>query len=147
MEAEEQGEQVADITLPPERIAELAEQEEILLTVTSGGLGKRSSAYDYRVAGRGGMGITNILLGWRNGNGAAVVASFPVRDGDDVMLVTDAGRLIRVPVDQVRVTGRASQGVMLFRVDDSEHVTSVSLVVEPIDGDGAAETTAANDDA
>ena len=137
-EAEEQGEQVADITLPPERVAELAEQEEILLTVTSGGLGKRSSAYDYRVAGRGGQGITNILLASRNGNGAAVVASFPVRDGDDVMLVTDAGRLIRVPVDQVRVTGRASQGVMLFRVGEGEHVTTVSLVVEP-EGEGVPE--------
>ena len=138
---EEPSEQVADITLSPERVAELAEQEEILLTVTSGGLGKRSSAYDYRVAGRGGQGITNILLGSRNGNGAAVVASFPVRNGDDVMLVTDAGRLIRVPVDQVRVTGRASQGVMLFRVDDSEHVTTVSLVVEP-EGEGVTETPA-----
>ena len=137
-EAEEQGEQVADITLAPERVAELAEQEEILLTVTSGGLGKRSSAYDYRVAGRGGQGITNILLASRNGNGAAVVASFPVRDGDDVMLVTDAGRLIRVPVDQVRVTGRASQGVMLFRVGEGEHVTTVSLVVEP-EGEGVPE--------
>ena len=137
-EAEEQGEQVADITLLPERVAELAEQEEILLTVTSGGLGKRSSAYDYRVAGRGGQGITNILLASRNGNGAAVVASFPVRDGDDVMLVTDAGRLIRVPVDQVRVTGRASQGVMLFRVGEGEHVTTVSLVVEP-EGEGVPE--------
>ncbi len=137
-EAEELGEQVADITLPPERVAELAEQEEILLTVTSGGLGKRSSAYDYRVTGRGGQGITNILLAARNGNGAAVVASFPVRDGDDVMLVTDAGRLIRVPVDQVRVTGRASQGVMLFRVGEGEHVTTVSLVVDP-DGEGVPE--------
>ncbi len=137
-EAEEQGEQVAEITLLPERVVELAEQEEILLTVTSGGLGKRSSAYDYRVAGRGGQGITNILLGSRNGNGAAVVASFPVRDGDDVMLVTDAGRLIRVPVDQVRVTGRASQGVMLFRVGEGEHVTTVSLVVDP-DGEGVPE--------
>jgi len=134
----ESEEPVADITLAPERVTELAEQEEILLTVTSGGLGKRSSAYDYRVAGRGGQGITNILLGARNGLGA-VVASFPVRDGDDVMLVTDAGRLIRVPVDQVRITGRVSQGVLLFRVGDGEHVTSVSLVVEPAGGDGVTE--------
>ena len=135
--AEEEA--VADILLAPERVAELAEQEEILLTVTSGGMGKRSSAYDYRVTGRGGQGITNILLGRRNGNGAAVVGSFPVRDGDDVMLVTDAGRLIRVPVDQVRVTGRASQGVLLFRVGEGEHVTSVSLVVEPAEADGVVE--------
>ena len=116
-------------------------------TLTKSGLGKRTSAYQYRVTGRGGQGITNILLGSRSGNGAAVVASFPIRGGDDVLLVTDAGRLIRVPVDQVRITGRASQGVMLFRVGEAEHVTSVSTVVEPVDGETVAEAPPANDDA
>ena len=82
--------------------------EEFLLTVTDTGFGKRSSAYEYRVTGRGGQGIANITLAPRNGT--AVAASFPVRPGDDVMLVTDAGRLIRVPADQVRVTGRAGDG-------------------------------------
>ncbi len=123
------GEAVAVVTLSPERLAELEFQEEILLTVTSGGFGKRSSAFNYRVTGRGGQGITNILLGARTG--LEVVATFPVRHGDDVMLVTDAGRLIRVPVDQVRITGRASQGVTLFRMAEGEHVTSVFPVVEP----------------
>ena len=88
--------------------------EEMLLTVTNGGFGKRSSAYEYRVTGRGGQGIANITLAPRNGS--AVVATFPVRPGDDVMLVTDAGRLIRVPADQVRITGRAAMGVTLFRL-------------------------------
>ena len=87
----------------------------MLLTVTDMGFGKRSSAYEYRVTGRGGQGIANITLAPRNGN--AVVATFPVRQGDDVMMVTDAGRLIRVPADQVRITGRQAMGVTLFRVD------------------------------
>jgi len=121
-------EPVAEVTLSPERVAELEDAEEILLTVTNAGFGKRSSAYDYRVAGRGGMGISNITLSPRNGT--AVVASFPVRPGDDVMLVTDEGRLIRVPSDQVRVTGRASMGVTLFRMGDTEHVTSVFPVID-----------------
>ena len=89
------GEPAAEVALLPARIAELEAAEEFLLTVTDGGFGKRSSAYDYRVTGRGGQGIANITLGARNGT--AVVATFPVRQGDDVMLVTDAGRLIRAP--------------------------------------------------
>ena len=107
---------------------QLAEAEEFLLTVTDAGFGKRSSAYEYRVTGRGGQGIANITLAPRNGT--AVAASFPVRPGDDVMLVTDAGRLIRVPADQVRITGRQAMGVTLFRVDAGEHVTSVFPVIE-----------------
>jgi DNA gyrase subunit A len=102
--------------------------EEVLLTVTDTGFGKRSSAFHYRVSGRGGMGIANITMGARTGS--AVVASFPVRAGDGVMLVTDGGQLIRVPSDQVRVTGRASMGVRLLRVADGERVTSVFPVIE-----------------
>ncbi len=118
----------ARITLSPERFAELAGAEEFLLTVTDGGFGKRSSAYEYRLTGRGGQGIANITLSERSGR--AVVATFPVRAGDDVMLVTDAGRLIRVPADQVRITGRQAMGVRLFRLDNGERVTSVFPVVE-----------------
>jgi DNA gyrase subunit A len=135
-EAVEQGESdeaVADIALPEARIAELAAAEEILLTVTDSGFGKRSSAYEYRVTGRGGQGIANITLNARR-NGKAVAASFQVRDGDDVMLVTDGGRLIRVPVDQVRITGRSVMGVTLFRLDDDERVTSVFPVLEQENG-------------
>jgi DNA gyrase subunit A len=121
-------EQAAEVALNPERIAELEAMEELLLTVTDMGFGKRSSAYEYRVTGRGGQGIANITLAPRNGT--AVVATFPVRTGDDVMLVTDAGRLIRVPADQVRITGRQAMGVTLFRVIAGEHVTSVFPVIE-----------------
>ena len=89
----------------------------------------------YRVSGRGGQGIANITLAPRNGT--AVAATFPVRPGDGVMLVTDAGRLIRVPADQVRITGRQVMGVTLFRVDADEHVTSVFPVVEDAAEDAA----------
>jgi DNA gyrase subunit A len=125
----EAEEPVADIALTEARIAELAAGEEILLTVTDAGFGKRSSAYEYRVTGRGGQGIANITLNAKR-NGVAVAGSFQVRPGDDVMLVTDGGRLIRVPVDQVRITGRSVMGVTLVRVDADEHVTSVFPVVE-----------------
>jgi DNA gyrase subunit A len=119
---------VDEVTLSAERIAELEAAEEFLLTVTDIGFGKRSTAYEYRVTGRGGQGITNITLTPRTGT--AVAGTFPVRPGDDVMLVTDAGRLIRLPADQVRITGRSAMGVTLFRLDAGERVTSVFPVVE-----------------
>jgi DNA gyrase subunit A len=132
----EPEEVVPEVTLSDQRIAALQEAEEFLLTVTSGGFGKRSSAYEYRTTGRGGQGIVNIALTRRNGG--TVVATFPVQPGDDVMLVTDAGRLIRVPADQVRITGRQTIGVTLFRMSNGEQVTSVFPVLEAGDS-GAAE--------
>ena len=138
--AAEADEIVADVALPPERVAELEAAEEMLLTVTNGGFGKRSSAYEYRVAGRGGMGIANITLSKRNGT--AVAASFAVRPGDDVMLMTDAGRLIRVPGDQVRITGRQAMGVMLLRLNADERVTSVFPVLEEATTEGDPEEEA-----
>ena len=144
------GEELAeDIALPSERIDELEAAEEILLTVTDQGFGKRSSAYEYRVMGRGGQGVANITLTARTGQ--AVAGTFPVRAGDGVMMVTDIGRLIRVPSDQVRITGRASMGVTLFRLDTGERVTSVFPVLEDDatddvgSDDGASETSAPED--
>jgi DNA gyrase subunit A len=135
---------VEDVTLAEARIADLEAAEEMLLTVTDGGFGKRSSAYEYRVTGRAGQGIANIALSKRNGT--AVVATFPVRPGDDVMLVTDGGRLIRVPADQVRVTGRMAMGVTLLRLNNGEHVTSVFPVVEDApDEDGPTEDAPTED--
>ncbi|MSP05867.1 MAG: DNA gyrase subunit A [Acetobacteraceae bacterium] len=130
----EPDEEVTDITLSAEKIADMKAEEEFLLTVTNGGFGKRSSAYEYRVTNRGGQGIANISLSHRTGT--AVAATLRVRPGDDVMLVTDVGRLIRVPADQVRVTGRMSMGVTLFRVDAGENVTAAF----PILDDGEDET-------
>jgi len=130
-----------EVTLSAERIAALEAAEEFLLTVADGGFGKRSSAYEYRTVGRGGLGITAITLTPRTGR--AVAGILPVRGGDGVMLVTDAGRLIRLPVDQVRITGRAAMGVTLFRLDSGERVTSVFPVIEddPVD-----DTTPGDDD-
>jgi DNA gyrase subunit A len=110
-----------------ERFAELQAKEQLLLSVTANGYGKRTSAYEYRVTGRGGSGIINIETSDRNGH---VVATFPVKDHHDVMMVTDMGRLIRVPVDDIRITGRQTQGVTLLRVDEGEHVASVARVEE-----------------
>ena len=131
-------EPAVDVQLDDARIQQLEQAEEFLLTVTNAGFGKRTSAFEYRVTGRGGQGIANITLAPRNGT--AVVATFPVEDADDIMLVTDAGRLIRVPANQVRRTGRQAMGVTLFRVVADEHVTSVFPVIEDAgDENGASE--------
>jgi DNA gyrase subunit A len=139
--AEEGEEASTEIAMSAERTAELEGSEEIIFAVTDGGFGKRSSAYEYRVTGRGGQGITGMEL--RPRNGREVVATFPVRTGDDVMLVTDNGRLIRLPADQVRITGRQAMGVTLLRLNDGERVTSCFPVLDGDDDgqDGPATAT------
>ncbi len=110
-------------TLTAERIAEMAEKEQFILTVCANGYGKLSSAYGYRRTGRGGQGITNIDNVERNG---PVVASFPATKGDQLMLVTDQAKLIRMPLDSLRVLGRGTAGVRLFNVGENEHVVSAA---------------------
>jgi DNA gyrase subunit A len=140
-----EGEEAVEAaTLSPERLAELEAAEEILLTVTDRGFGKRSLAYEYRASGRGGQGITGITLTPRTGR--AVVATFVVRPGDGVMLVTDTGRLIRMPAGQVRITGRASQGVKLLRLAEQERVTSCFPVMEEPGANGAEAGAEAGED-
>ncbi|MGE3691760.1 MAG: DNA gyrase subunit A [Novosphingobium sp.] len=107
--------------MTPERFAELVEKEQFILTVCANGYGKLSSAYEYRRTGRGGQGITNIDNIGRNG---PVVASFPATQADQLMLVTDQAKLIRLPLESLRVIGRGSAGVRLFNVADEEHVVS-----------------------
>jgi DNA gyrase subunit A len=114
-------------TMSPERIAEMAEREQFILTVCANGYGKLSSAYGYRRTGRGGQGITNIDNIDRNG---PVVASFPATKGDQLMLVTDQAKLIRMPLDSLRVLGRGTAGVRLFNVDDNEHVVGAAKIEE-----------------
>jgi DNA gyrase subunit A len=109
--------------LSPERFAELEAAEELLLTVTANGYGKRTSAYEYRITNRGGQGIANIETSERNG---PVVASFPVAPQDQIMLVTNGGQLMRCPVNDIRLAGRRTQGVVLFKVGEGETVVSVS---------------------
>ena len=119
-----------ECSLPPERFAELAEKEQFILTVTENGYGKRSSAYEYRRTNRGGQGITNIDTSERNGN---VVASFPAKLGEQIMLVTDQAKMIRTTVGDIRVMGRNTQGVTIFRVAEDERVVSVAKIEETDD--------------
>jgi DNA gyrase subunit A len=121
------GEKEGECPLSPERLAELAEKEQFILTVTENGYGKRSSAYEYRRTNRGGQGITNIDTSERNG---CVVASFPASKGEALMLVTDQGKMIRTTVGDIRVMGRNTQGVTIFRVAEDEHVVSVAKIEE-----------------
>ncbi|WP_068076457.1 DNA gyrase subunit A [Novosphingobium lentum] len=114
----------------PARIAELAEREQFILTVCANGYGKMSSAYEYRRTGRGGQGITNIDNIARNG---PVVASFPAGKADQLMLVTDQAKLIRLPLETMRVIGRGSAGVRLFNVADAEHVVSAVRLLDAAD--------------
>jgi DNA gyrase subunit A len=125
--------------LPEARVAEFKAAEQFILTVTANGYGKRTSAYAYRRTGRGGQGITNIDTSERNGH---VVASFPAADGEHLMLVTDQGKLIRTEVDQVRIAGRATQGVTLFRVADNEHVVSAAKIRDEDEDEVAEEVVA-----
>ncbi len=102
---------------------EMRAAEQFLLVVTENGYGKRTSAYDYRITGRGGQGIMNIDATDRNGD---AVASFPVKDSDQVMLVSDGGQLIRMPVRDIRIAARKTQGVTLFRTAEDERVVSAT---------------------
>ncbi len=105
--------------------AKLLSAEEYLLTITENGYGKRTSAYEYRITNRGGKGIVNIVTSERNGE---VVASFPVNEEDQIMLITDKGKLIRTPIKDVRIAGRNTQGVTLFKVSDNERVMSAAYI-------------------
>ncbi|HYJ59075.1 MAG TPA: DNA gyrase subunit A [Methyloceanibacter sp.] len=123
MEAEE-GSQEA-VVLSPERYAELSAHEEFVLTVSENGFGKRTSAYEYRISGRGGKGIIAMVVNQRNGK---LLASFPVEESDQIMLVTDGGQLIRVPVQDISITGRSTQGVIVFSTGEGERVVSVEHI-------------------
>ena len=109
--------------LTPEKFKEMAEMEEFILTVTVTGYGKRSSSYEYRVTGRGGQGIANMEMSPRN---KEVISSFPIENNNQIMMVTDGGKLIRMPVEDIRIAGRKTQGVILFRTAENERVVSVT---------------------
>ena len=135
--------------LPEARLAELDAGEQFILSVAQDGLGKRTSAYEYRVTGRGGQGIGNMDLTRHGGKRPRVVGAFPVNSGDQLVLVTDAGKLIRCPVHDIRIAGRSTRGVRLFDVAENERVVSVARL--PDDGeangnDEADEEIAANGD-
>ncbi|MGI9478036.1 MAG: DNA gyrase subunit A [Hyphomicrobiaceae bacterium] len=132
IEADEDEENGGEAELSSERYAELSGKEQFVLTLSERGYGKRSSAYEYRVSGRGGKGIAAMVVNERNG---PLVASFPIEDGDQIMLVTDAGKLIRCPIQDVRIASRNTQGVRVFRTDANERVVSVERISEDVAGD------------
>jgi DNA gyrase subunit A len=115
-----------EAALSPERFAELQAREEFVLTVASTGFGKRTSAYEYRVTGRGGKGVELM----RMPDGGQVVAAFPVGESDEIMLVTDGGTLIRCPVHGIRIAGRATRGVRIVNVSEGERVVSAVRIGE-----------------
>jgi DNA gyrase subunit A len=129
---EEGGTDEVDLSI--ERYAELGAGEQFVLTLSKNGYGKRSSAYEYRVSGRGGKGIIAMVVNDRNGD---LAGTFPVEEGDQIMLVTDGGQLIRCPVNDVRIAGRSTQGVTVFKTAPGESVVSVEHIREE-DDDGAS---------
>jgi DNA gyrase subunit A len=115
------------VEISTERYAELSAAEQFILTVSENGYGKRTSVYEYRITGRGGKGIVAMTVNKRNGK---LVSSYPAENSDQIMLVTNAGQLIRCPVDDIRIVGRNSQGVTVFDTADGERVVSVEHISE-----------------
>jgi DNA gyrase subunit A len=133
IEPESNGQETQEtVVLTPERYAELSAHEEFVLTVSENGYGKRTSAYEYRISGRGGKGIIAMVVNQRNGK---LVASFSVEETDQIMLVTDGGQLIRVPVQDISVMGRSTQGVIVFSTAEGERVVSVEHISEENGGE------------
>jgi DNA gyrase subunit A len=125
-EAGSDGEEATGaIELGEQRYVEMSASEQFVLTISENGYGKRSSSFEYRTTGRGGKGIVAMSVNERNGK---LVASFPVEDDDQIMLVTDKGQLIRCPVGDIRIAGRSTQGVIVFNTADDEHVVSVEHI-------------------
>ena len=123
-------ESTTPVQLDQERYAEMSAAEQHIITISANGYGKRTSAFGVRVTARGGKGVTAMVVNDRNGD---LVASMPVDETDQLMLVTNKGQLIRIPVDGVRVAGRATQGVIVFNTADDENVVSVERVSEEDD--------------
>jgi DNA gyrase subunit A len=131
--ADVEGEETSgSLQLSQERYAEMSAQEQVVLTVSVNGFGKRTSSYEYRTTGRGGKGIVAMSVNNRNGK---LVASFPVEHSDQIMLVTDKGQLIRCPVEDIRIAGRSTQGVIVFDTAEDEHVVSVEHISEDENGE------------
>ncbi len=118
-----------DTVLTPEEFEKMAQDEEFILTITDKGYGKRSSAYEYRITARGGSGVVNIKTDDEKRK-ADVVASMPVPDDAHIMLVTDGGKLIRMKVSDIRIAGRSTMGVILFRLDKDEKVVSATCITD-----------------
>ncbi|MEH6526320.1 MAG: DNA gyrase C-terminal beta-propeller domain-containing protein, partial [Sneathiella sp.] len=127
----------------PELYAELSVQEEVLLAITVNGYGKRTNAYEYRVTNRGGQGIINIETSSRNGD---VISTFPITVDEQIMLVTNGGKLIRTPVTDIRIAGRNTQGVTLFKTAKGEKVVSVTALADAKSEEDSADDVEGNDE-
>ncbi len=126
--AEAEGEETAGAgELSQERYAEMSAAEQFILTVSENGYGKRTSSFEYRTTGRGGKGIVAMVVNERNG---PLVASFPVEANDQIMMVSDGGQIIRMPIDDIRIVGRGTQGVIVFSTAEDEKVVSVEHLGE-----------------
>jgi DNA gyrase subunit A len=144
-DAEEAAEAASTIELGEQRYVEMSAAEQFILTVSERGYGKRSSSYEYRITNRGGKGIVAMAI-WEGKKGAEtikdkigrLVASFPVEEADQIMLVTDGGQLIRCPVNGIRIAGRSTQGVIVFDTADDERVVSVERLTEEGEENGGA---------
>ncbi len=134
MPAEEGAEGAEGVAeLSPERYAELGAAEQFVLTLSENGYGKRTSAYEFRISGRGGKGIIAMVVNSRNGR---LVGSLPVEDTDQIMLVTNGGQMIRCPIDGISIVGRSTQGVRIFHTAEGERVVSVRPITEDGNGNG-----------
>ncbi|MEQ8505948.1 MAG: DNA gyrase subunit A [Rhodospirillales bacterium] len=116
------------------KYAEMMENEQFILTLTDDGYGKRTSAYEYRISGRGGQGVGNINVDRGKDADARVVAAFGVLDEDQLVMVSNGGQIIRVPVDGISIYSRTSRGVRVFNTGGDEHVVSVSRLRD-VNGD------------
>jgi DNA gyrase subunit A len=126
----------AEIGIGEEEFAEFAEQEQFVLSLTEKGFGVRTSSYDYRITGRGGQGIDNMILSKR---ADAMVDVFPTGPNDQVMLVTDGGMVIRTPVKDIRIARRRTQGVVVFRLAEGERVVSAARLADMGEENGGDE--------
>lgn len=136
VENEENVENITPAILSDEKYAEMGASEQFVLSISNNGYGKRTSTFEYRVTGRGGKGIIAMVVNDRNGN---IADSFPVDSTNQIILVTNNGKLIRCPVDDIRIASRSTQGVKIFDVDDQEQVVSVERLgdLESDEDDGA----------
>ena len=139
-EADADAEADGEAALPEARYAEMGAAEQLVLTISEKGFGKRSSSYEYRVTNRGGKGIVGMIVNDRNGK---LAASFPVEEADQIMLVTDGGQLIRCPVHDIRVAGRNTQGVTVFRTGEGEKIVAVEHIPEETEGEDVSDESGA----
>jgi DNA gyrase subunit A len=135
-EEEDAGTASTSGELAQERYAEMSAAEQFILAVSENGYGKRTSSFEYRITRRGGKGIVAMAVNDRNG---PIVASFPIEPSDQIMLVSDGGQIIRVGVDDIRIIGRGTQGVIVFNTAEDEKVVSVERLSEEDDGDATEE--------